>query len=452
MKQPGRTATGSRWALSLTVALMLLFLLRVGRLGATGAELTHGPLIGDVQPHAVQVWVRTNQSATVQVVTRDTVSDVKVTAAASDFTTSVRLTGLVPATWYDYDVLLDGVRVATHRLHTAPAPDTAPAPVVRIAIFADAWAGTASHSFGSAASLGLDGFVILGDYDHRNPGANVSTSAGALSKIRLMHKDLRSTAGSPLGASFAAALVTPLESGHLLMRKLDDHDAMWDNVNSKGRWWPEAKQAFAEYHTIAAENGLPTALWESTIYGRMALVGLDLRSQRTVPGQSTCNVCTILGSAQKTWLSQQLTKFAADPDVDWIVLLSTVPVNPRQAKSDSWSGYAQDRQWLFNQVASTGASRKLAVVSADCHFGSIVLPPLSPLPELNAPMLGEPGTSIGNTCGNQDSQWTLNQPTANPGFGLVTMTPDRLTLEVRGIDGAVATSRTGAPMSVTLAH
>ena len=432
------------------MALTLLFLLRVGRLGAIGAELTHGPMVGDVQPHAVQVWIRTNQAATVQVVTPDAVSDVKVTDAASDFATSVRLAGLAPATWYDYDVLVDGVAVATHRLHTAPAPDTVPTPVVRIAIFADAWTGTASHSFASAASLGLDGFVLLGDYDHRNPGTNVSTSAGVLSKIRAMHKDLRSPAGSRLGASFAAALITPLESGHLLMRKLDDHDSLWDNANGKARWWPEAKQAFAEYHPLAAENGLPTAMWESTVYGRMALIGLDLRSQRTVPGQSTCNVCTILGTAQKLWLADQLGTLAADPAVDWIVLLSTVPVNPRQNKSDTWSGFAQDRKWLFDQVVATGAASKVAVVSADCHFGSIVLPPLSPLPELNAPMLGEPGTSIGNTCGNNDNQWTLNQPTARPGFGLLTMAPDSLTLEVRGIDGAVALAKSGLPMSVTL--
>lgn len=417
---------------------------------AAGAVLTHGPIVADVQPDAVQVWVRTSEAAAVQVAAGALVSPIVVTEPASDFTASLRLTGLAPSTSYDYSVWVDDVPVAWRRLHTAPPRGTLPEEGIRLAVIADAWTGTTSHSFASAVALDLDGFVLLGDYDHRNPGTNVSTSAGVLAKIRNMHKDLRSPTGSPLGRSFAAALTEQTDSGHLLMRKLDDHDALWDNVNGKARWWPEAKQAFVEYHPLAADNGLPLGMWESTVYGGVALIGLDLRSQRTVPGQSTCQVCTILGAQQKAWLSERLAAYAADPDISWIVLLSTVPVNPRQAKSDTWSGYALDRQWLFNQVVSSGAAPKLVVVSADCHFGSIVLPPLSPLPELNSPMLGEPGTSIGNTCSNNDNQWTLNQPSARPGFGLVTVTPAGLTLEVRGIDGTVATAKSGAPMRVVL--
>ena len=239
----------------------------------------------------------------------------------------------------------------------------------------------------------------------------------------------------------------------MLMRMLDDHDSLWDNALGSGKWplWQQVLQAYQEYHPVPANNGLPDGgMWQLTRFGRVAIMGLDLRSQRTSPGSSACPIttCSILGAAQREWVVDTLTQLQADPTVSWIVVVSSVPFNPRQLKPDSWSGYNQDRLWFKASVEALGLTDRVLIVSGDCHYGSIVVRgQLSPLTEISIPRLN---AGFGNTCSNWDSQWTLNLSYSRPGFGLLTLTPTSATIDVHNEMGQVETSRTGLPMSHTV--
>ena len=115
------------------------------------------------------------------------------------------------------------------------------------------------------------------------------------------------------------------------------------------------------------------------------------------------------------------------------MLVSPVPVNPGQHKLDSWSGFTVDRAWLHSQV--TGL-RNIVVVSGDCHWGSIALPPLSFLPEMNIPQLNQ---GFSNTCGS-GQVWTINSTKADHGFGMLTLTPTTAKFEIINADGSLRMS------------
>ncbi len=75
----------------------------------------HGPMIGNVTDHSVDIWVRTRRGATVHaVVATDAdfshpfVSQEEVVTLETDFSAVLRLSGLRPATTYNYRIVVDG--------------------------------------------------------------------------------------------------------------------------------------------------------------------------------------------------------------------------------------------------------------------------------------------------------------------------------------------------------
>jgi hypothetical protein len=166
-------------------------------------------------------------------------------------------------------------------------------------------------------------------------------------------------------------------------------------------------------------------MWQAIQRGRALFVLIDVRSQRDPLGQKT-----ILGNVQKQWLIEKLTQCKNDPTLTWCVLVTPVPYNPNQDKLDSWHGYLADTQWLRDQIAALQVANVL-VVSGDCHWGSIVRKPLSPLDELNIPKVNE---GFGNTCNNHPEQWTLNSTTGKPGFGLLTLRTNEAVMAIYNAD------------------
>lgn len=322
-----------------------------------------------------------------------------------------------------------------------PAPGAAE-PAVTLGIVADAFGGQPAPALAALAALAPHGVLVIGDFPHDNPVANCNNAAGCLAKIRAMY-DRVYLGTSALGADFKAHI---LDAGRPFWRANDDHE-MRDNVSNNSPWWPEAVQAYAEragIHQVSVDNGLALGyLYQSLTVplgdGTAALVMLlDLRSHRETTGAGK----TLLGAEQKAWLGAQLARCATDPLLRWCVLVSPVPVNPHQPKLDAWRGYPADTAWLSGTIAGLGLTR-VVVVSADCHWGSIALPPDVGLPELNIPQLN---AGFSNTCNNGPNQgWTLNSTQAGTGFGLLTLTPTTATLEIRNADGTLRLSAGLAP-------
>lgn len=299
---------------------------------------------------------------------------------------------------------------------------------VTIAFIADSFSDATAPALAAVRARAPDGIVVMGDFPHANPGANSSNAAGFLAKARAMWTGLFEGT-TPLGADFKAQLLDP--GLPVLLTVLDDHDAARDNVTATFPYWPQVLDAFLERHAVPPDNGFALGYqYQATTLGPVRLIALDLRSHRvTAPAAKK----TLLGAEQKAWLAAEMTAAAADPGIDWVVLVSTVPLNPHQAKLDSWSGFHADRDWLHAQIAASGLPRVL-VVSADCHWGSIALPPLVALPELNIPQLN---AGFSNTCNNAPSQWSLNSTQAGTGFGLLTLGPDGARLDIHHADGGL---------------
>lgn len=412
--------------------------------GKTGINITHGPLIGDIGPDHARIWIRTSTTSNVTMSYGPAGGQLlssapMTTASSSDFTATVFLSGLAPNTSYTCSVLVDGTPNASCDFTTAPQHGD-PSPVT-VAFISDVFGSQPAPILNAIDALNPAGFFIIGDYDHRNPATNVLTAEGYLEKIRTMHKSLRDKT-TLFGTDFATHIINSRLP--VLARILDDHDSGNDNVSINFKWWPQNLQAFLEYNPVPEDNGFASGyMWQSIQRGRALFILMDLRSHReTAAGDKH----TILGDAQKVWLTNKLTQCAKDPTITWCVLVSTVPFNPNQSKLDSWSGYKDDRQWLLREITNQGV-RNALIVSGDCHFGSIVAPPLSPLHELNIP---KSNAGFGNTCNNQDAQWTLNQSSVHTGFGLLTLTPATATMEIRDETGKIASSNTNSSMSFTI--
>lgn len=399
-------------------------------------NITHGPIIGDVQPDHARIWIRTNSTAIVTIsygpIGGSLLQSAPTqTSSTSDFTSTVLLTGLLPNTAYTCAVAINGTSMAPCDFTTAPPHGDAAD--VTVAFVSDVFTNVASTVFRSMGELNPAGFFIIGDYDHSNPGTNVTNSSTYLTKARAMHKRLRDST-TVIGQDF----LTHVIGGRLplLARIMDDHDSGKDNISNNFQFWPQSLQAFQEYHSLPDDNGFASGyMWQSTQRGRALFILMDLRSHRETDSGAKH---TTLGDTQKTWLVSKLNQCVTDTTITWCVLVSTVPFNPNQKKLDSWSGYQSDRQWLLDQITAQGV-RNVVVVSGDCHWGSIVLPPLSPLAEINIP---QANGGFSNTCNNTSAQWTLNSVHAGQGFGLLTFKTTEAVLSIYNADGTLRLNTT----------
>lgn len=419
--------------------LVFLAIISVAPSPATAAVLTHGPIV--FAPDTVSVWGRTGTAAAVRIdygpvgglLTSS--SATVLTGAASDFTFAVPLEALSPSELYTYVVNIDGQDRATGTVK-AP-PDDADQGDVRVAIISDSFKSYDAPALSAIAASNPDGLIVGGDHSHDNWGTNCS-GAECLAKSRAIERALRDTT-----TRFGRSMQSLISSGiPWLGRIRDDHDAGNDNVSDKFKWWAEGLQSLVEYHAFAANNGLQEEyMYQAFRRGLARFILLDLRSHRhtTNPGK------TILGSVQKVWLVNELDACANDPGVRWCILISTVPFNPKVSKPDAWHAFQSDATWLLARINERpGLLAKILVWSGDCHWGSIVLPPHSPLPEINGPKINPDKGTFANTCDNQPSQWSpgLNSTTAGSGWSELALGMTQATMKIRNANGSVRFSVT----------
>ncbi len=318
----------------------------------------HGPMIGNLSPESVGVWLRTDRERRVIVEARslfDATSAVRstetTTKAADDYTAKLTLTGLAPGTQYVYRLEVDGAPYADSWFFDTPPREASPA-VFRIAFGGGAgftpWFEPIWDVIGSRDPIA---FLFLGD--------NVYIDNPTLPEVQKYTYYRRQSL--PRYRQFVAS------TG--IYAIWDDHDFTtddgWggpeiDNPAWKREVWNIYKQNWINRSFGGGEE--QPGVWYSFSLGDVDFCMLDGRYYREDPSNEAPR--SMLGQVQKQWLKNAL----AASDAVFKVVASPVPwaEGTKPGSPDTWDGYAEEREELF-RFLETSRIDGVVLLSADRH-------------------------------------------------------------------------------------
>ena len=143
----------------------------------------------------------------------------------------------------------------------------------------------------------------------------------------------------------------------------DDHDYGANNSNASSPSRAAACQVYRErfpHHTLP--DGAGGGIWRSFVVGRTLVIVSDCRSYRATG--------TMLGTAQKAWITSTLTANATCKALIWVQSVPWIIV-PEQANSqDTWAQYVDERDELYETVFA-GWLDRMVTVHGDNHAMSM---------------------------------------------------------------------------------
>lgn len=349
--------------------------------------LPEGLAVGDVTGQSAVLWLRTDGPKAVQVLwaplddwqkmgamasVRPVVwqTPILITRPETDFTLSVPLEQLDPATRYRYRVLVDSVEQASAPMRGSLAATgevtTLPDPAQSVPL-SFAWSGDLGGQercrqgeagypiFDVIAAQHPDFFLFLGDTIYadgicsappNDPGAGfVATN---LPEYRLRHRYQR-------GASALRRLLSRVPVYVIW----DDHEV---KDNFAGPYEPRmaaGRQALREYWPIATQSGDPARLYRSVRYGaNLELFILDTRQYRSRNSEPDGPAKTMLGAAQLAWLLDGLRASTAT----WKAVVTSVPLSIPKGGGGASPGYDGWAGGLANGSDGTGFERERQVI------------------------------------------------------------------------------------------
>jgi alkaline phosphatase D len=376
--------------------------------GFKDSLLPEGLGVGDVTSWSAVLWLRTDGPKAVRVLwaplddwrkmgamasVRSVVSETQtlVTGPETDFTLSVPLEHLTPATRYRYRVLVDSIDRAPGLAPGTPAATgevtTLPDPAQSVPL-TFAWSGDLGGQdrcrqgeagypiFDVIAAQHPDFFIFLGDTIYADgicsappnePGAGFV--AMNLPEYRLRHRYQR---GAP-------ALRRLLSSVPVYVI-WDDHEV---KDNFAGPYEPQmaaGRQALREYWPIATQAGDTDRLYRSVRYGaNLELFILDTRQYRSKNSDPDGPAKTMLGMAQLSWLLDGLRTSTAT----WKAVVTSVPLSiPKGGGAaapgyDGWSGgppvgsdgtgFERERQVIVDRILG-GQIKNVVFLAGDVHY------------------------------------------------------------------------------------
>ena len=310
----------------------------------------------------MRFWVRTADEAEVSISVfkhADGATDtapVKTASArtsqAMDYTGTVQVSGLEPATEYDYELSVAGKPVLTGqrpRFRTFPTPGSRGK--IRIT-FGGCAAYVPEHErmWDMIASFHPLAMLMLGD----NVYIDLAEQAGPLHRYTYYQRQSRPefrrlTQSVPVFAVW------------------DDHDAAIDDVwlgpyRDKPVWKPSMLQLQKE-NWINPAYGDPDwpGCWFRFNIGSVDFFMLDCRYYRTNPfGKER----TMLGPVQKAWLMKGLK----DSKAEFKVIASSVAwaSGAKPGSRDTWDGFPEEREEIFSLIEDN-AINGVVLISADRH-------------------------------------------------------------------------------------
>ncbi len=353
----------------------------------TQKMVSHGVASGDVTATTAVIWARADRDATlvVEYATTPAFSDAQSggtmpVSAATDFTGTVTLTGLRPATRYSYRVRPQGAEVSESEVGsfvTAPASDQ-PHDVTFV------WSGDLGGQgfcrqpeytiFTPMKSVGADFFIFEGDTIYADspcpsppnaPGADfkAATQAEFWTKHRYQREDR-------LLREFLA--VTPVYA------IWDDHEVKNDFSGPTEPLTPLGLKAFLDYFPIRRVAEAPQRLYRAFRWGQsLELLILDTRQYRSPNRQVDGPDKTMLGPTQLRWLLDRLATSTAS----WQIIVSSVPLSAHTGSlltgNDSWGRgeFSSGFDTELGKIVATLQDRHLRNVvwlSTDIHVARIL--------------------------------------------------------------------------------
>lgn len=366
--------------------------------------LAQGVAVGDVSSQSALLWLRTNGPASVQIewatasgwerasklatVVAPVSSTASITTTAeTDYTLTIPLEGLSPATRYRYHVLVGSAGQTTRQVPASlvargefsTLPDEKTSAAVTFAWSGDLGGqgrcrqGVSGYPiFDVIQRHNLDFFLFLGDTiygDHvcssppNEPGADFK--ATTLQMYRLRHRYQRG----------AEALQRFLRTVPVYVI-WDDHEVKNNFAGPFEEQMPAGRQALSEYWPIASPVDDPHRLYRRVRYGAdLDLFILDTRQYRSRNADPDGPAKTMLGATQLAWLLDGLRTSTAT----WKVIVTSVPLSiPKGGDAtvpgnDGWAGgpdgtgFEYERQVIVDVILHD-TIKNVVFIGGDVHW------------------------------------------------------------------------------------
>lgn len=414
--------------------------------------LPQGIAVGDVTGESALLWLRTDGPMAVQVEWApvsawDTLSKLATavvpvartplmtTGSETDFTLTISIEGLAPATRYrsyvfvgpkGYEGTQTEVRIAAQGEFTTLPDAKSQAPLTF------AWSGDLGGQgrcrrgaagypiFDVMRAQHLDFFLLLGDSIYADdvcpsppnePGADFR--ATTLAEYRARHRDQR-------GAEALRRLLGDIP----VYAIWDDHEVQNNFSGPFESRMPIGRQALREYWPIRTAPEDPNRLYRTVRAGAdLELFILDTRQYRSPNADQDGPAKTMLGEKQLQWLLKGLTETTAT----WKVIVTSVPLSISKGGgasvpgNDGWAGgtdgtgFERERQVIVDHILDRNL-KNVVFLGGDVHyvqanaydpngdgipdFHEFVVGPLSAAPgRLTAPNPGLRPTTLINESG-----------------------------------------------------
>lgn len=411
---------------------------------AQGQVLTHGPVVGGVTATTANVFVRTDQAASVVLrygtdpnLATYLASATDQTSAANDFTSIIAISGLTPEATYYLNVVVNDLP----QLPAPPYPSFAtfpPAGVSRsfkfvvLADFRTVDKLTSDVPTFASAAAEFPAFAFIGgDFDHRNPNT--------LASKRKMFQDLYD-ANTPHMGDLANLILHKMA----IIHQWDDHDSGLNNLDRTYVDWNLTQQVFEEYVPSYPLPSVTPGIWQKFGYAQADCFVLDCRSQRdpeTDPDgldKSMLDGNNLGATGELQWLKDGLLASTAR----WKIIFTSVVTNPTTKLPDGWAGYQTEWRALKDFITSNNI-QGVVFISGDLHLGAIDNGTQAGFPEM---CVNQPNGTGGGSCATS-SRGTWSEGYYDDtcsGYGVVSVlnNPDRLVLQVADQDGNIHTSYT----------
>lgn len=416
-----------------------------------GQVLTHGPLVGGVTDSTANVFVRTDQAATVEVhygtdpnLSTYSTSQAFSTDLAGDFTKIIPIADLMAETTYYLDVAVNAVpQMAAPYPSFTTFPPSGSARNFSFIVLTDfvtiRLLTGPSQTFASAAAENPVFAFIGGDFDHRNPKT--------LEDKRKMFKDLYDP-NTPYMGDFVNLILRRMP----IMHQWDDHDSGLNNDDKTYPDWNLSQQVFQEYVPSYPLPSVTPGIWQKFSYAQADCFVLDCRSQRDVAtdpddaNKSMLDGNNLGATGELRWLENGLLRSTAR----WKIIFTSVVTNPSTKRNDAWGAY--ETEWnALRDFINTNNIQGVVFIAGDLHLEAIDNGTQSGFPEMS--VAGANSRQVAHQCATGGhGTWSEGYYDETcPGFGLVTILedPDRVILQAADEYGTIHISYTVAAPTPT---
>jgi phosphodiesterase/alkaline phosphatase D-like protein len=325
-------------------------------------RVTSGPILGAVTDSSVRVWIRADRPVTFAVeyavsgaAWPGTTTAPIAISSLTDLTGAVPLTGLAPATTYQYRPVLNGQPQAAleHSFRTLP-PLGQP--------------GSFSFAFGADTSFDHNPFRVLGLARQRMPAFTLLMGDQIYADLPTLAANTTSAYGRRYRQNWGEPRFRDLMREVPMFMIWDDHEILDDWSEGMTGRYVTGRQAFDNYQ--GAHNPpprIPGTVAFSFDVGQASFYLLDTRSFRSPESAPDNAGKTMLGSAQKTDVEQWLSTSPAT----FKFVVSSIPFNDHaNTDGDSWEGYLTERAELFNYIRAHHICG-VVMLSGDQHWTGV---------------------------------------------------------------------------------